>query len=82
MTRVSRRDFVKLGAAGAAAVPLVRYPSTVHGAVATAQEVVDRIRHSVGASGWPVGVDVVAQHDCRVASRLPTSTHHRSRNGH
>jgi putative NIF3 family GTP cyclohydrolase 1 type 2 len=48
MTRVSRRDFVKLGAAGAAAVPLVRYPITVHGAVATAQEVVDRIRQSLG----------------------------------
>jgi len=57
MTRVSRRDFVKLGAAGAAAVPLVRYPSTVHGAVATAQEVVDRIRHSVGVEWQADTVD-------------------------
>ena len=48
MTRVSRRDFVRLGAAGAAAVPLVRYPIPVHGADTRAQQVVERIRTSLG----------------------------------
>jgi len=57
MTRVSRRDFVKLGAAGAAAVPLVRYPIPVHGAAATAQEVVDRIRQSLGVEWQADTVD-------------------------
>jgi putative NIF3 family GTP cyclohydrolase 1 type 2 len=48
MTRVSRRDFVRLGGAGAVAAPLVLYPIPGRAAVTTAQDVVDRIRQSLG----------------------------------
>src|SRR5688572_8194121 len=48
MTRISRRDFVKLGGAGAIAAPLVLRPVPVRAAVLTAQEVVDRVRTSPG----------------------------------
>lgn len=48
MTRISRRHFVRLGAAGAVAAPLVLDPTRVHGATPTAQEIVDRIRKSLG----------------------------------
>ena len=48
MTRVSRRDFVRLGAAGAVAVPLVLDPTRARGAAVTAQEVVERIQKSLG----------------------------------
>ena len=48
MTRLSRRDFVRLGAAGAVGVPLVLDPTPAHAATATAQELVDRIRTSLG----------------------------------
>ena len=50
MTRVSRRDFVRLGAAGAVAVPLVQSPIPVDGEVTTAQEVVERVRKSLGVA--------------------------------
>ena len=47
MTRLSRRDFVRLGA-GAVAAPLALDPARAHAATTTAQEVVDRIRKSLG----------------------------------
>src|SRR5687767_1449247 len=48
MTRVSRREFVGLGAAGAVAAPLVLDPTRARAAAPTAQDVVDRIRKSLG----------------------------------
>ena len=48
MTRVSRREFVRLGAAGAFAAPLVLDPQRARAAAPTAQDVVDRIRTSLG----------------------------------
>src|SRR5688572_6689743 len=48
MTRISRRDFVRLGAAGAAAVPLVVDPTHARAPATTAQDIVDRIRTSLG----------------------------------
>ena len=48
MTRMSRRDFVRLGAAGAVAAPLVLDPVRGRAAATSAQEVVDRIRKSLG----------------------------------
>ena len=48
MTRVSRRDFVRLSAAGAVASPFVLDPSVLEAAAPTAQEVVDRIRKTLG----------------------------------
>src|SRR5687768_6341283 len=48
MTRLSRRDFVRIGAAGAVAVPFALDATSVHAAASTAQEVVDRIRKSLG----------------------------------
>ena len=46
MTRMPRRDFVRLGTAGAVAAPLVLDPARA--AAATAQDIVDRIRKSLG----------------------------------
>ena len=47
MTRVSRREFVGLGAAGAVAAPLLLDPTRARAAAPTAQDVVDRIRTSL-----------------------------------
>jgi len=49
MTRLSRREFVRLGAAGAAA-PWVIEPAALGAAAVTAQEVVDRVRKAVGVA--------------------------------
>lgn len=49
MRRISRRDFVRLGTASAAASPFV-----LRAAALTAQDVVDRIRKSVGVD-WQAG---------------------------
>jgi hypothetical protein len=57
MTRVSRRHFFRLGAAGAVAVPLVHYPIGAHAATVTAQDIVDRIRESVGVQWQSETVD-------------------------
>jgi putative NIF3 family GTP cyclohydrolase 1 type 2 len=48
MKRLSRREFVRLSAAGAVASPFVLDPAVVGAAAPTAQEVVDRIRKSLG----------------------------------
>ena len=48
MTRISRRDFVRLGTAGAVAGPLILDPTRAHAATTTAQELVDLIRTSLG----------------------------------
>jgi putative NIF3 family GTP cyclohydrolase 1 type 2 len=48
LNRVSRRDFVRLGAAGAAAAPFVLQPELVDGAALTAQDIVDRIKKNLG----------------------------------
>jgi putative NIF3 family GTP cyclohydrolase 1 type 2 len=57
MTRVSRRQFVRLSAAGAVAVPLVHSPIGAHAATVTAQDIVDRIRQSVGVQWRSETVD-------------------------
>ena len=54
ITRVSRRAFVRLGAAGAAAAPWVLNPDATGAATITAQEVVDRVRKAVGVD-WKDG---------------------------
>jgi hypothetical protein len=46
--RVSRREFVTMGAAGAAAAPWFIYPAAIGAATVTAQEMVDRVRKAVG----------------------------------
>ena len=48
MHRLSRREFVKLGTAGAVASPFLVEPTLLRAAAPTAQEVVDRIRKTVG----------------------------------
>lgn len=48
MSRVSRRGFVKLGAAGAAAAPWMIAAAPLRAATITAQDVVDRVRKGVG----------------------------------
>jgi putative NIF3 family GTP cyclohydrolase 1 type 2 len=57
VTNISRRDFVRLGAAGAAAVPLALEPSWTHAAAPTAQDIVDRIRKNVGVEWNATTVD-------------------------
>jgi putative NIF3 family GTP cyclohydrolase 1 type 2 len=56
MTRVSRRTFVRMSAAGAAA-PWVLDPLAIGAATVTAQEVVDRIRKAVGVEWKAAAVD-------------------------
>ena len=48
MHRLSRREFVRLSTAGAVASPLLVEPGLLRAAAPTAQEVVDRIRKTVG----------------------------------
>ena len=48
MTRISRRDFVRLGTAGTVAMPLVLDPARARAATLTAQEIVTRIQSSLG----------------------------------
>ena len=48
MKGLSRREFVRLGAAGAAAVPFRLATAPVRAAAPTAQAVVDRIRQNAG----------------------------------
>jgi putative NIF3 family GTP cyclohydrolase 1 type 2 len=57
MTRVSRREFVRLGAAGAAAAPWVLDPPAARAATVTAQEVVDRVRKAAGVEWKTATVD-------------------------
>jgi putative NIF3 family GTP cyclohydrolase 1 type 2 len=54
MKRVSRRTFVKLGAAGTVAAPWVFDPAAVGAATITAQEIVERIRGALGVE-WRAG---------------------------
>jgi putative NIF3 family GTP cyclohydrolase 1 type 2 len=46
--RLSRRDFVRLGAAGVAGTSLILRPGAVNAAALTAQEIVDRIKKNLG----------------------------------
>jgi len=55
MYPLSRREFVKLAAAGAVVAPAVSYPRTP--AVITAQEIVDRIKQKIGAEWKPDTLD-------------------------
>src|SRR5262245_8826567 len=57
MTRVSRREFVRLGAAGAIAAPFVVDPAPVRAAPLTAQEIVDRFKKTLGAEWTTDTVD-------------------------
>jgi putative NIF3 family GTP cyclohydrolase 1 type 2 len=66
-SRVSRRDFVKLGAAGAAAAQWVFDPAAVAGATVTAQDVIDRARAALGVE-WKSGtVDTLKAGDAATA---------------
>ena len=57
MTRVSRRVFVRMGAAGAAAAPWVLDPFAIGAATITARQVVERIQRSAGVEWKAVTVD-------------------------
>jgi putative NIF3 family GTP cyclohydrolase 1 type 2 len=57
MTRVSRRAFVGMGAASAAAAPWMLEPLAIGAATVTAQEVVDRVRKAVGVEWKAATVD-------------------------
>jgi len=57
MRGISRRNFVKLGAAGAAGVPFVLDGADAKAAAPTAQDIVDRIRTHVGLEWNPATVD-------------------------
>jgi len=57
MPRVSRREFVWRGAAGAVAAPFVLHPAPLGAAAVTAQEIVDRIRTAVGVEWKASTVD-------------------------
>ena len=48
VTRVSRREFVRLGAAGAAAAPWLLEPAALGAATISAQAVIDRVRKALG----------------------------------
>lgn len=63
ITRVSRRAFVRLGAAGAAAAPWVLEPAAIRAATITAQEVVDRVRKAVGVDWKGDTVDTIKAGD-------------------
>src|SRR5262245_18186481 len=54
MSRLSRREFVRRGAAGAAAAPFVLNAARVGAAAPSAQEVVDRIKAALGVE-WKAG---------------------------
>lgn len=57
MTRVSRREFVRLGAAGAVAAPFALDTVPAGAADLTARQVVDRIRQSLGVAWQADTVD-------------------------
>src|SRR5688572_4755494 len=57
MHRLSRREFVRLTAAGAAASPFVLDRTRIEAATITAQEIVDRIKMNVGVAWQATSVD-------------------------
>ena len=57
MNRLSRREFVRLGAAGAVAAPFACDPVPFGAAALTAQEIVDRIKKGVGVEWKAETVD-------------------------
>jgi putative NIF3 family GTP cyclohydrolase 1 type 2 len=57
MSGVSRREFVRLGAVGAAGVPFVLESTATGAAAPTAQAIVGRIRQNVGVEWNPTTVD-------------------------
>jgi hypothetical protein len=57
MRTLSRREFVRIGAAGAAAVPFVLECAPASAASLTAQAIVDRIRQNVRVAWNPATVD-------------------------
>ena len=57
MGALSRREFVRLGAVGAAAAPWVLEAPPTRAAAPTAQAIVDRIRQHVGVDWHPATVD-------------------------
>lgn len=57
MHELSRREFVRLGAAAAAAAPLAFDPAAAQARAPTAQEIVDRIKQSLGVEWMPATVD-------------------------
>jgi putative NIF3 family GTP cyclohydrolase 1 type 2 len=57
MSRISRREFVRIGAAGAVAAPLSLRPVRVRAAAPTAQDIVDRVRKALGGEWQADTVD-------------------------
>jgi putative NIF3 family GTP cyclohydrolase 1 type 2 len=62
-TRVSRRAFVRLGAAGAAAAPWVLGPGAIDAATISAQDVIDRVRRALGVEWRAATVDTIKAGD-------------------
>jgi putative NIF3 family GTP cyclohydrolase 1 type 2 len=57
MIRISRREFVRLGAAGTVAARLVLDPARARAATPTAQDIVDRIRQALGVASQADTID-------------------------
>jgi putative NIF3 family GTP cyclohydrolase 1 type 2 len=57
VSRLSRRDFVRLGAAGLAGTSFALPPGAVHAAALTAQDIIDRIRKNLGLDWNPSTID-------------------------
>jgi putative NIF3 family GTP cyclohydrolase 1 type 2 len=57
VSRLSRRDFVRLGAAGVAGTSFALPPGAVHAAALTAQDLIDRIRKNLGLDWNPSTID-------------------------
>jgi putative NIF3 family GTP cyclohydrolase 1 type 2 len=73
--RLSRRDFVRLGAAGAAATPFVLQPELIDAAALTAQEIVDRIKKNLGMEWTASTVDTFKAGDpATVVSGIVTTS--------
>ena len=91
MTRVSRRAFVRLSAAGAVAAPWALDTAARAAGTLTAQDVVDRVRKAVGVD-WTDGTGVDDQHRidprrralqaAREAARLVADDHHQLDGAH
>ena len=75
MHRLSRREFVRLSTAGAVASPLLVEPGLLRAAAPTAQEIVDRIRQTVGVPWKADTVDTFkAGHPSTVVTGVVTTS--------
>ena len=75
VSRLSRRDFVRLGAAGVAATSFVLRPGAMNAAALTAQDLVDRIKKNLGIEWNASTIDTFTAGDpATVVSGLVTTS--------